>query len=104
MTGECIFPPGEHDYDGRCCNMDPKCTPVEEADKQPTYEPPPSHYDGGNGIDGWAIVDAFGLDFYLGNAVKYIIRCGKKDIAPRLDDLKKARNYINKAIEREEGK
>lgn len=71
--------------------------------KAPAYEPPPPHYDGG-GIDGWAIVDAFGLDYYLGNAMKYIIRCGKKDIAPRLDDLRKAANYIAKAIEMEEKK
>lgn len=65
------------------------------------YDPPPTHYDG-KGIDPWAVWDAFDLDRYTANAVKYLLRAGKKDIAPRLDDLKKARNYINKAIEREE--
>ena len=67
----------------------------------PAYDPPPTHYDG-KGIDPWAVWDAFDLDRYTANAVKYLLRAGKKDIAPRLDDLRKARNYINKAIEREE--
>lgn len=68
-----------------------------------SYDPPPGHYSTGAGIDPWAVWDAFGLDkdAYLANAVKYILRAGKKDIAPRLDDLIKARNYINKAIEKE---
>lgn len=81
-------------------------TPAGEAapDANPkAYDPPPKHYDG-NGIDPWAVWDAFDLDRYTANAVKYLLRAGKKDIAPRLDDLKKARNYINKAIEREETK
>lgn len=68
------------------------------------YDPPPSHYDGGNGLDNWAIWDAYDLDRYTANAVKYILRAGKKSIAPRLDDLIKARNYINKAIEMEQNK
>jgi hypothetical protein len=68
-----------------------------------SYDPPPDHYSTGAGIDPWQVWDAFGLDkdAYLANAVKYILRAGKKDIAPRLDDLIKARNYINKAIEKE---
>ena len=66
------------------------------------YDPPPSHYATQGGMDPWAVWDAFDLDRYTANAVKYLLRAGKKDIAPRLEDLKKARNYINKAIEREE--
>lgn len=67
------------------------------------YDPPPDHYSTGAGIDPWAVWDAFGLDqdAYLANATKYILRAGKKAIAPKLDDLIKARNYINRAIERE---
>lgn len=68
-----------------------------------TYDPPPAHYDGGS-IDAWAVWDAFDLDRYTANAVKYLLRAGKKDIAPRLDDLKKAANYIAKAIEMEQKK
>lgn len=67
-----------------------------------SYRPPPGHYSTSAGIDPWAVWDAFDLDRYTANAVKYLLRAGKKDIAPRLDDLKKARDYINKAIEMEE--
>jgi hypothetical protein len=70
------------------------------------YDPPPDHYSTGAGLDPWTVWDAFGLDrdAYLANAVKYILRAGKKSIAPKLDDLIKARNYINKAIEKESSK
>lgn len=88
----------EHDWDWDCDN-DPPCSPV---NKDATYDPPPPHYDSGAGLDPWAVVDAFGLGFYDGNVLKYLLRAGKKDIAPRLDDLKKARNYLNKLIELEE--
>jgi hypothetical protein len=65
------------------------------------YAPPPGHYSTGTGIDPWAVWDAFDLDRYTANAVKYLLRAGKKDIAPRMDDLIKAKNYVAKAIERE---
>ena len=39
------------------------------------------------------------LDFILGNVVKYVCRAGAKPGESRLDDLKKAQAYINKAIE-----
>lgn len=67
-----------------------------------SYDPPPTHYDGTGAFDVWDIWDAFDMDRYTANAVKYLCRAGKKDIAPRLDDLKKAANYIAKAIEIEE--
>ena len=46
-------------------------------------------------IQPWHIVDAFKLCFYLGNAVKYILR-DKND--NQLEDLKKARHYLDKKI------
>lgn len=86
-----------------CQAVDPNLVDcVDDAEEDtPSYDPPPKHYDGGV-IDAWAVWDAFDLDRYTANAVKYLLRAGKKDIAPRLDDLVKARNYINKAIELEE--
>jgi hypothetical protein len=74
---------------------------VKMAD-QTAYDPPPAHYRGNGTIQPWDVWDAFDLDRYTANAVKYILRAGRKDIAPRLDDLKKAANYIAKAIEMEE--
>lgn len=44
----------------------------------------------------WDIIDAWELDFYAGNVVKYILRYRFKD---GVNDLKKARHYIDKLIE-----
>lgn len=38
------------------------------------------------------------LGFHLGNAVKYISRADKKDPAKTIEDLKKARWYLNREI------
>lgn len=45
----------------------------------------------------WDVIDAWGLDFYAGNALKYLYRAGRK--GPKVEDLKKARHYIDKMIE-----
>lgn len=67
-----------------------------------TYRPPPSHYAGAGGLDPWTFIDAHGLDYWQGNVIKYVTRAGRKDIASRLDDLMKARDFINYMIAREE--
>jgi hypothetical protein len=46
------------------------------------------------------VIEAWSLGFCLGNCVKYIARAGKKDNAPLLDDLKKARWYLDREITR----
>ena len=48
----------------------------------------------------WDIIDEYGLSYYAGNALKYLLR----DKGNRLEDLKKARHYLDKLIELEEGK
>jgi hypothetical protein len=61
----------------------------------------PSHYGGGdNPYEAIKVIDAWDLDkdFYLGNAVKYLSRAGKKDNV--VQDLKKAIWYIEKKIEK----
>lgn len=50
----------------------------------------------------WDVIDAWGLDFYAGNALKYLYRAGRK--GSKVEDLKKAAHYIAKMIELEEGK
>jgi len=45
-------------------------------------------------IQPWDIILDYKLDFWAGNAVKYILR-EKKD---RLEDLKKARHYLDECI------
>lgn len=49
------------------------------------------------------VIDDWKLNFYLGNAVKYIKRAGKKAGNSRLQDLKKIREYIDHEIRAEEG-
>lgn len=48
------------------------------------------------------IIDAFGLDFYGGNALKYLLRAGRKPGTDRVEELKKARHYLDEMIERVE--
>jgi hypothetical protein len=56
-----------------------------------------SHYkDKGSSMQPWAIIDAWGLDFYAGNVLKYILRYKHKG---GLEDLQKARHYLDKLIE-----
>lgn len=45
------------------------------------------------------VIDQFGLDYCRGSAMKYIVRAGKKDPTKEVEDLKKARWFINHAIE-----
>lgn len=55
----------------------------------------PSYYKSGK-MECIEIIEAFQLDFHLGNAVKYIIRSGKKGDAK--EDLNKAIWYLQRAI------
>ena len=55
----------------------------------------PSHYQG-NKIEVIDIIEDFNLNFSLGNAVKYILRAGKK--SDRKEDLMKAVWYIQREI------
>lgn len=58
----------------------------------------PSHYGGDTVYETIKVIEAWGLGFHIGNAVKYLSRAGKKDAAKELEDLKKAVWYINKQI------
>lgn len=54
----------------------------------------------GTEVECFDLIDALGLDFYLGNALKYLWRAGKKEGAPKLEDLRKIRTYIEQALEK----
>lgn len=56
----------------------------------------PPHYGGDTTYETIKVIEAWGLDFCLGNAVKYISRAGKK--RDELEDLKKARFYLERRI------
>lgn len=72
-----------------------------DCDKKPKAEAVnhPAHYGGAeNPYEAIKVIENWGLDFSLGNCVKYISRAGKKDPAKTLEDLKKSAWYLNRAI------
>lgn len=64
----------------------------------------PAHYTAGRKYEPINVINDWGLDFCLGNAVKYISRAGRKDKNKTIEDLQKAIWYINKYIEVLNGK
>ena len=61
----------------------------------------PAHYKAG-GLESIDVIEAFGLGFNCGNAVKYILRAGRKGgPGKRGEDLAKARWYLDREIGRE---
>lgn len=58
----------------------------------------PDHYGGAdNPYEAIKVIEAWGLNFNLGNAIKYICRYKRKALS--LEDLKKARWYIDREIQ-----
>jgi hypothetical protein len=56
----------------------------------------PAHYRAENGLEAIDVIEGFGLGFCLGNAVKYILRAGRKD--PTAQDLAKAVWYLRRHV------
>lgn len=60
----------------------------------------PAHYGGEENVyEAIKVIEAWSLDFCLGNTVKYISRAGKKNSDKLLEDLEKARWYLDRRIE-----
>jgi hypothetical protein len=60
----------------------------------------PNHYGGeDNPYEAIKVIEAWDLDFHLGNTVKYISRAGKKESDKELQDLRKAAWYLQHHIE-----
>lgn len=58
----------------------------------------PAHYNQGK-IEVIEFIEDKRLGFHLGNAVKYIARAGLKDSAKHIEDLEKARWYLDRELE-----
>ena len=58
----------------------------------------PTYYQRGT-IDVWHFIRDQGLNFHLGNAIKYICRAGYKD--SKIEDLKKAIHYLENELHHE---
>lgn len=52
----------------------------------------------------WELIDDMDLNFNRGNIVKYICRAGRKPEVSELEDLRKARDYIDREIEKIENR
>lgn len=57
----------------------------------------PDYYKTG-GIDVIEFCQRQKLSYTIGNIIKYVVRAGRKDSEAALDDLKKAREYIDREI------
>jgi hypothetical protein len=59
----------------------------------------PQHYGGAeNPYEAIKVIEAWDLGFCLGNTVKYISRAGKKETDKTVQDLKKAKWYLERKI------
>ena len=63
-------------------------------------EQEPDYYKA-EGFDILDVIQAFGLNFALGSAMKYIVRAGRKPTESRVNDLKKAKAFIEREIEQQ---
>ena len=58
----------------------------------------PSHYRANTGVEAITVIEAWGLNFNLGNVVKYISRAGHK--LDHAEDLEKALWYLQREVNR----
>ena len=59
----------------------------------------PDHYGGENNTyEAIKVIEAWDLNFHLGNVVKYISRAGKKS-ENSIEDLKKAEWYLSRYVQ-----
>jgi hypothetical protein len=59
----------------------------------------PDHYGGeSNPYEAIKVIEAWDLNFHLGNVVKYISRAGKKS-ENSIEDLKKAEWYLSRYVQ-----
>ena len=58
----------------------------------------PAHYTRGN-IEVWDFIRDQGLNYFRGNAIKYICRAGFKSPQTEIEDLKKAIHYLENELQ-----
>lgn len=58
----------------------------------------PKHYGGDSAYEAINVIEAWDLDFCLGNSLKYISRAGKKGTDKTIEDLEKAIWYLERRI------
>ena len=99
-TGPCQCPSPKMD---QVNNMPGHRNPPPPPQKEQVNHP--QHYGGeDNPYEAIKVIEAWDLDFHLGNTVKYISRAGKKGTDKELQDLNKALWYLKRKIENLESK
>lgn len=58
----------------------------------------PEYYGGDTTYEAIKVIEAWGSDFHVGSALKYLCRAGKKS-PDALSDLRKARWYVERKIQ-----
>jgi hypothetical protein len=80
-----------HTVDQYLQEEQPQLMPNHEVDH-------PKHYREDSGLEAIEVIEAWDLNFNLGNVVKYVCRAGLKDKADREEDLEKARWYLSREL------
>ena len=57
----------------------------------------PSHYTRGS-IEVWDFIRDQGLNYFRGNAIKYVCRAGFKSVGTEVEDIKKAIHYLENEL------
>ncbi len=81
--------------------LTPMQSEVLKTSELPSESSCPTHYNFRGGIEPLEFIGSNDLNFFEGCVVKYIYRAPEKN---GLEDLKKARVYLDKLIEMEESK
>ena len=84
-----------HAVDGYVAESMPKLMPNYDVDH-------PKHYRGDTGLEAIEVIEAWGLNFNLGNVIKYICRAGLKDSSRQGEDLQKALWYLTRELQTKE--
>ena len=74
---------------------------MSEQDEEVSH---PAHYGGDTPYETIKVIEAWGLGFCLGNAVKYLSRAGKKPGTDAVIDLRKTLWYVQREIDRLEAR
>lgn len=72
--------------------------PAKKTSTQDDVISHPSHYT--QGIECMDYIESHKLNYARGNVIKYVTRAGLKDASKEVEDLEKARWYLDREIER----
>lgn len=94
VHGTCVY------YDGNWANhADPMSGVAPSVSEVNDEVNKPAHYTDGK-IEVIDFIEDKKLGFHLGNTVKYVARAGKKDPTKTIQDLEKAKWYLEREINR----